>query len=145
MKRISNNRGFTIGELTAVLLIVFGVIFLLKPFTMRIKAESDRIECANNLRELGKAMYIYAREHQGKFPDTIKTLYEKEYLSDKTVLNCPAAKQKGTPDDPEYTYNPNQSMESPSGNILVSDKEGNHPGKMKNVVYVNGKVSWVKE
>jgi len=143
-KRATGEKGFTLGELLVVFALVMGVILLLHPIARKIHERSDRVICANNIREIGKASYIYAKEHARKFPDTLKTLYDEKYLADAGLADCPATRHKGTPDDPDYVFSDGLSVTDPSEKILVQDKTGNHQGG-RNVLFVNGVVSWEKE
>ena len=142
MREIDNNKqGFTIGEVLVVFGIVLMVVFLLQPFVRQTNEKADRVGCLNNLRELGRATNIYAREHYGKFPPTIKTLYEEEYLANIGALDCPSTKKIGTLNDPEYVYTPGLSVSDPSMMELLKDADGNHPGGY-GVLTVNGTVVW---
>ncbi|MCK4852512.1 MAG: hypothetical protein KAS86_05285 [Candidatus Omnitrophica bacterium] len=136
-----DNKGFTIGEFTAVFMIVLVIVFLLQPFIRRIHDRSDRVACANNLRQLGKAIYVYAREHHGEFPGTLKALYDEQYLADARFVDCPASRHKGTPDDPDYIYAPGLSVNDPSTDILLRGRPGSHPDG-GNALHVNGAISW---
>ncbi|MBU0570572.1 MAG: type II secretion system GspH family protein [Candidatus Omnitrophica bacterium] len=140
-KKEANNRGFTIGELLTVLGIVLTVVFLLQPFVRQTTEKVDRAGCISNLRGIGRAMFIYAREHRKQFPLTIKTLYEEEYLADAGILDCPATKKTGTLDDPEYIYTPGLSATDPSDTELIKDFEGNHSG-VCGILTVDGTVFW---
>ena len=119
-------KGFTIGELVVIFAITALVVLLLYPSIIQTHNKTDRVNCANNLRELGRALYIYAKEHQGKFPDTIDTLYTEKYLSETSFVDCPATKHKGTPGAPEYTYTSGLSVKDDSGTVLIQDKEDSH-------------------
>lgn len=133
--------GFTISELLLVLVIVLIVGAMMTPFIRYSRIKREKIECANNLREIGLAMYIYAREHDGEFPPAVKTLYEERYLADSEIMDCRASKKTGTPDAPDYLYTGGLSVRSPALDYLVRDKADNHPGG-KNVLFVNGSVEW---
>lgn len=137
-----NKKAFTIGELVVVFGIVFLVVLLLYPFVRRIHGRADKVVCANNLRRIGKAMYVYAKEHQGKFPEDLKTLYDEQYLADIRYADCPATRCRGTLEDPDYVYVSGLSVKDPSKHDLVRDKSGNHPTDGKNVLCVNGIVMW---
>lgn len=134
--------GFTLGEL----LVVFAVVFLLiAAFTPIIKFSNermDKVQCANNLREIGLAMYIYAREHDGRFPPSIEKLYEENYLGDRRTVDCPASSTQGAPDAPDYIYTPGLSARDRSDLVLVRDSKGNHAKGGGNVLYVDGTVDW---
>ncbi len=138
----TGKRGFTLGELLvifAILIIVGSVMF---PFVKKASAKNKRIVCANNLRELGLASYVYAEEHEGKFPPTLKTLYDEHYLADERLVDCPATKSVGTPGAPDYIYTGGLTVRDPSMEVLARDKASNHPQGGKNVLYVNGAVAW---
>ena len=144
--KIRDNRGFTIKELLLVFIIVLALIFFLQPLALEIGEEANEIICANNLREIGKALYIYAREHNGDFPFSLKALYDEEYLADKRIMDCPASKEEtGTPDNPDYNYVSGLSVRGPSNAILVQDKGGNHATSGMNVLYLDGQVKWEEE
>lgn len=138
-------KGFTIGELLIVIAIVLLISVPMVPFIKQSRAKLDKVICANNLRETGLALYIYAREHNGQFPPAIKTLYDEKYISDAKLLDCPAANTAGTLENPEYVYTPGLTIKSPSLEPLLQDKTKNHPQGGKNVLYVNGNVVWVTE
>ena len=92
--------------------------------------------------EIGKALYIYAGEHKGAFPASLETLYDEEYLADRTLMDCPAAKKTGTPSSPDYNYTGGLSVRDPSQRILVQDRPGNHPQGGRNVLLVDGTATW---
>jgi hypothetical protein len=139
---IRSRKGFTIGELAMVFVIVIAMVFLSLPFLRQVIARRDKVMCTNNLRELGLALYIYAREHSGKFPPTIKTLYDEKYLSDKRLVDCPSTGKVGTLEDFDYIYAAGLSIKKPSQELLLRDKAKNHPGGGRNVLYLNGQVAW---
>ena len=142
MKKITNN-GFTLGELLLVFVVILLIGGLMLPFIRYIHKSMEQTICANNLRETGLALYIYAREHEGKFPPTLKTLYDEQYLADGNLMDCPASKESiGTPQNPDYIYTAGLSVKDSSLGILVRDKTKNHPYGGKNILYVNGTVIW---
>jgi len=135
------NKGFTIGELITVLLLVMIVVVLLQPFVRQMSEKMDKVTCANNLRALGRGIYIYAKENNGEFPETVKTLFDDGYLADIRIVDCPASKQQGTLTDLDYEYKQEMSVKAPSMETLINDKEGNHSAGA-NRLTVNGKVIW---
>jgi len=143
-KRVLDNRGFTIGELIVVFLIVSLTVFLLQPFILQIHARGEKGACADNMREIGRALYVYARENRGKFPPSLKTLYDEQYLADTRFMDCAGTKHTGTPEDPDYIYTSDLSVRDPSGEVLVRDKSENHTAGGQNALYVNGDVLWEK-
>jgi len=140
----SGEKGFTLSELLLVFVIVLVCGALLLPLIRYSQVRMDRIACANNLREVGLALYIYAREHDSRFPDTLKELYGSQYLADAGLMDCPATRAVGTPEDPDYIYTPGLTVRDASMVALVRDEPGNHGGKGGNVLYVNGEVAWIE-
>jgi len=140
-----NNKGFTLGELVLVFGILMAVGAALAPLVRYNQIRLSRINCSNNLREIGLAMYIYARENGGNFPQSLSTLYEEQYLADRGIMDCPASKRVGTPEQPDYEYKPGLSVRSPSQDVLVGDDGGNHSGAGRNVLLVDGEVLWVRD
>lgn len=143
-KRCLGQKGFTLGELVVIIAIVFAIVVLLEPFARDIRARAERVECANNIRELGKALYLYAKEHQGKFPGTLEVLYKEKYLGDVRFVDCPATKHVGTPEEPEYSYKGELSVNDPSREVLLMDGEGSHRNGA-NMLLVDGEIMWQAE
>lgn len=62
--------GFTLVELLVVIGIIAILLSFLMPAISRIKEHANRTKCANNLREMGKAllMYTQAADWKGNYP-----------------------------------------------------------------------------
>ncbi len=142
MRSLRKKNGFTLSELVFVLFVVVFAMALMVPFIRSANDLAARKACADNLRQIGLAMYIYAQEHGGKFPTDIDTLYEGKYLADEGLLDCKAKKGKAGLENPDYFYTGGLSVNSPSLAPLVRDKEGNHPRGRKNILCVNGTIIW---
>ncbi|MBN2506783.1 MAG: prepilin-type N-terminal cleavage/methylation domain-containing protein [Verrucomicrobia bacterium] len=65
---IASRRGFTLIELLVVVAIISILAGMLLPALARAKETAKRIQCLNNLRNLGLAMRLYVDNNDGYFP-----------------------------------------------------------------------------
>lgn len=61
-------RGFTIIELLTVIAIVAILTAILMPSFARVREAADRLQCANNLRQVGCALVMYADDFNDALP-----------------------------------------------------------------------------
>ncbi|MFA6636609.1 MAG: type II secretion system protein [Candidatus Omnitrophota bacterium] len=138
----TNSKGFTIGELLVVFAVSAAIFLAFIPVIGYMNKRHLRAECEDNLKTIGVALYMYANKNDGEFPPSLKTLYEENYLSDKTTMNCPIKKSTGTIDDPDYFYVPGLSLKTSENQPMAYDKEDNHPDRDRNVLFLNGEIVW---
>jgi Tfp pilus assembly protein PilE len=87
MPRLSTHRirGFTRVELVVVLVVVVVLLSMLLPANYKVKAKSQRIDCVNNLKEIGTGERIWAGDHGDLAPErTVKISGDQAALFART-------------------------------------------------------------
>jgi prepilin-type processing-associated H-X9-DG protein len=93
-----DKKGFTLGELLALILIIGILVAILLPVFDWRREKKHRYACAGNLKQLGIALNMYVKENEDRFPPIDDTknnflfdanLLYPEYLTDPTLAMCP--------------------------------------------------------
>ncbi len=61
-------RAFTLIELLVVIAIIALLMAILMPALNRARNQARRVTCANNLKQIGISLHMYANEYDGKLP-----------------------------------------------------------------------------
>ena len=137
---INIKRGFTLAEVAIVIAIFVVMVMALTPFVRMIKARALDIACTNNLKLISLGLHEFAADTNGFFPRNLSELYPK-YVKDPKTFDCPASKDTGTPEKPDYEYIAGLTERSPQSEAIVVDLSGGHRNRGKIVLTVGGAVA----
>lgn len=95
--RISQ-RGMTLNEMLIVVAVVIILTYLSTAGLKMAYKKAEKLQCANNLRQLGMAIQLYATDHDYFLPTPgrlagltwARKLLDGEYVTEEKMFACPA-------------------------------------------------------
>lgn len=112
--------------------------------------------CVHNAKLFGVPLRVYAEDHENRFPEKLSELYP-EYMTELLHLICPNLREHykemtgaeypfSEPPTAEeidtlcsYTYVPGYGLDDDKDIVVVYEKEDNHYGKGRALLYLDGR------
>ena len=133
-------QGFTLLELVTVIAVITILMGFLMPAVAKVRHIAVRTRCANNLKQIGIALHLYAMENSGEFPtEPWGDKLFPVYIDDADVFDCSAHEYAGTVAAPDYWYVAGLNASSPSATLVAGCYDGCHNG-LENKLCVNSRV-----
>ncbi len=135
--------GLAVGGIAAgAVTIVLGqalIVAIMVPSLSHARALTKRAICAQNLHSLGIEIAMYSSANEDTYPPDLRALPDQELPK---ILKCPTA-DSGRQCDYFYLA---PTVSKPDGDMIIAcDFRDNHRGKGRNVLQVDGDVTWMKE
>ncbi|MDP6525252.1 MAG: DUF1559 domain-containing protein [Kiritimatiellia bacterium] len=129
-------------------LLVLGVVVLyfLLPAIACSRERLPRISCANNLKQIGLGIKMYAADHGKAFPPRFVDI--RNYMADQaSMFICPTFGNEpgpiGTVDEwTDYAYVVGLSETNAPNTIVMYCHPKNHGGDGANILFLDGHCEW---
>ena len=111
---------------------------------IKVRVSGHPPTCRSNLHMIGLGCQEYARDHDGRFPNSLDELYPG-YVDNRRVFTCPLLRERK--DARRYGFESGLRAEMPEDYVLAYDRAHRHPmagrdGEGRNVVLLNGELEW---
>jgi prepilin-type N-terminal cleavage/methylation domain-containing protein len=137
MKRIlKQKKGFTLIELLVVIAIIAILAAMLLPALAAAKRKAQKINCVNNLKQVGLAFRIWEGDNSDKYPTALSSIQggAQEFIVYGTTANAKAANVYNVPyvfscmsnelSTPKVVYCPSDSTRQMGTNFNVAATAG---------------------
>ena len=103
---VPSRRGFTLVELLVVIAIIGVLIALLLPAVQQAREAARRMQCSNNLKQMGLACHNYLDTYQGYFPPGSFYHATKKWSHGFAVAMLPYLEQNALYEAYDFTIDP---------------------------------------
>jgi len=153
MRAPRSRTGFTLIELTVAISIIAILAAILFPVFARARAKAHQTNCQTNLRQIGLALSLYARDHAGHLPpeqDDLSPLLGR-YLPDASALTCPSSGERrddagGEPRPAvDYFYRAGFCDDDDPTTLIAADSDLGRHNEGANGLFLDGHCKWNKD
>lgn len=135
--------GICTGGVSLLMIPVIALmISMLLPSLARAREITKRAVDASNLRGIGQAMLVYAHDNDHHFPPDFQALLDDGSITAQQLTDPSSA---NLPPRCDYYYVVGLTSDDPADWIVAYCDPANHGGEGANILYVNGRVEFVKE
>ena len=140
---MSKKLGWLLFWSCGLLIVAYFVLISAMP---NAHSRSPRISCANNLKQVGVGLKMWAGDHGKVYPNTIEEC--SPYLGYQApLLICPSSGNAPGPIETvgewtDYIYITGLSETNAASEILIFCPPKNHKGKGGHILFLDGRVKW---